>query len=41
MIILHDNNLTADLYCMDKLNEIRDIKLIVDINQGCDVRLMN
>lgn len=41
MIILHDNNLTADLYCIDKLNEIRDRKLIVDINQGCDVRLMN
>lgn len=41
VIILHDNNLTADPYCIDKLNEIRDRKLIVDINQGCDVRLIN
>lgn len=41
VIILHDNNLTADPECIDKLNEIRDRKLIVDINQGCDVRLMN
>lgn len=40
VIILHDNNLTADPHCIDKLNEIRDRKLIVDINQGCDVRLM-
>lgn len=41
ILILHDNNLTADHNCIDKLNEIRDRKLIVDINQGCDVRLMN
>ena len=41
VIILHDNNLTADPYCIDKLHEIRDRKLVVDINQGCDVRLMN
>lgn len=40
VIILHDNNLTADPDCIDKLHEIRDRKLIVDINQGCDVRLM-
>lgn len=40
VLILHDNNLTADPYCIDKLNEIRDRKLIVDINQGCDVRLV-
>lgn len=40
IIILHDNNLTADPSCIDKLHEIRDRKLIVDINQGCDVRLM-
>ena len=39
IIILHDNNLTADPYCIDKLHEIRDRNLIVDINQGCDVRL--
>jgi hypothetical protein len=41
VLILHDNNLTADPYCIDKLREIRDRGLIVDINQGCDVRLMN
>lgn len=41
IIILHDNNLTADPHCIDKLREIRDRKLIVDINQGCDVRLVN
>lgn len=40
VLILHDNNITADPYCIDKLHEIRDRKLIVDINQGCDVRLM-
>lgn len=41
VLILHDNNLTADPYCIDKLHEIRDRSLIVDINQGCDVRLVN
>lgn len=41
VLILHDNNLTADPFVIDKLHEIRDRKLIVDINQGCDVRLMN
>lgn len=41
IIILHDNNITADPRCIDKLHEIRDRKLIVDINQGCDIRLMN
>lgn len=41
LIILNDNNLTADPLCIDKLNEIRDRKLIVDINQGIDVRLLN
>lgn len=40
VLILHDNNLTADPYCIDKLKEIKERKLIVDINQGCDVRLM-
>lgn len=40
VIILHDNNLTADPNCIEKLHEIRDRNLIVDINQGCDVRLM-
>lgn len=41
ILILHDNNLTADPNCIDKLHEIRDRKLIIDINQGCDVRLVN
>lgn len=41
VLILHDNNLTADPFCIDKLREIKDRGLIVDINQGCDVRLMN
>lgn len=41
VLILNDNNLTADPNCIDKLHEIRDRKLIVDINQGCDVRLVN
>lgn len=40
ILILHDNNITADPFCIDKLYEIRDRRLIVDINQGCDVRLM-
>lgn len=40
VIILHDNNLTADPNCIDKLHEIRDRKLVVDINQGCDIRLV-
>jgi hypothetical protein len=40
VLILHDNNLTADPFCIDKLNEIKERGLIVDINQGCDVRLM-
>ena len=40
ILILHDNNLTADPYCIDKLREIKERKLIVDINQGLDVRLI-
>lgn len=41
ILILHDNNITADPFCIDKLHEIRERNLIVDINQGCDVRLVN
>lgn len=41
VLILHDNNLTADPYCIDKLHEIKERGLIVDINQGCDIRLVN
>lgn len=40
VIVLHDNNLTADPNCIDKLQEIKDRQLVVDINQGVDVRLM-
>lgn len=40
VIILLDNNLTADPDCIAKLNEIRDRGLTVDITQGIDVRLM-
>lgn len=35
-----DNNLTADPYCLDKLREIKERDLTVDITQGIDVRLL-
>lgn len=41
VLILHDNNFTADPDCIPKLKEIKERGLVVDINQGCDVRLMN
>lgn len=40
VLILLDNNLTADPDCIEKLHEIRDRSLVVDITQGIDVRLM-
>lgn len=40
VLILLDNNITADPDCIDKLHEIRDRGLTVDITQGIDVRLM-
>jgi hypothetical protein len=40
VLVLHDNNFTADPYCLDKINEIKQRGLVVDINQGCDVRLI-
>jgi len=40
ILIMNDNNFTADPYCIDKCKEIKERGLIVDINQGCDVRLM-
>jgi hypothetical protein len=40
IITLYDNNLTADPDCVDKLYEIRDRKLKVNISQGIDVRLL-
>jgi hypothetical protein len=40
VVILLDNNLTADPDCIDKLHEFRDRGLTVDITQGIDVRLI-
>lgn len=40
VLILNDNNFTADPLAIEKLHEIRDRKLIVDINQGFDIRFM-
>lgn len=40
VLTLLDNNLTADPYCLDKLREIKERGLTVDITQGIDVRLM-
>lgn len=40
VLILMDNNLTADPDCIEKLHEIRDRGLTVDISQGIDVRLL-
>ncbi len=40
IITLLDNNLTADPLCIEKLKEIKDRGLTVDITQGIDIRLM-
>ena len=40
VLILLDNNITADPDCIEKLHEIRDRGLVTDITQGIDVRLM-
>lgn len=40
VLILMDNNLTADPDVIEKLHEIRDRGLTVDISQGIDVRLL-
>lgn len=40
VLILLDNNLTADPDCLAKLREIKERGLIVDITQGIDVRTM-
>lgn len=40
VLVLLDNNLTADPDCIDKLREIRDRGLTVDISQGINVRLL-
>ena len=41
VVTLLDNNLTADPYALDKLKEIKDLGLTVDISQGIDIRLIN
>lgn len=40
-IILLDNNFTSDPNVEEKLHEIRDRKLVINISQGIDVRLVN
>lgn len=40
IITLLDNNLTADPDCLGKLKEARERKLVLDITQGIDVRLV-
>ena len=40
VVILYDNNLTADPDAIEKLHEVRDRGLIIDITQGIDVRLL-
>lgn len=40
VVILLDNNFTADPDCIEKLREIKERKLVVDITQGIDVRTM-
>lgn len=40
VLILLDNNFTADPDCIEKLHEIRDRGLTIDITQGIDVRTM-
>lgn len=40
IIILNDNNFTADPRCIEKLKTIKKLGLTVDINQGFDVRIM-
>lgn len=39
-VILMDNNLTCDPYALEKLQELRDRKLEVNISQGVDIRVM-
>jgi len=40
VLILMDNNLTADPDCLAKLHECRDRSLTIDISQGIDVRFV-
>lgn len=40
IITLLDNNFTADPACLEKLQEIKERNLIVNISQGIDIRLI-
>lgn len=40
VITMYDSNLTADPCCIEKLHEVRDRRLVLDISQGVDVRIM-
>lgn len=40
VITLYDNNFTADPNMIDKLKEIKERNLIIDISQGIDIRLL-
>lgn len=40
ILTLLDNNLTADPDCVAKLQQARDMGLVLDITQGIDIRLM-
>lgn len=41
ILTLLDNNITADPFFVEKFTEIKERKLIVDITQGIDLRLLN
>ena len=40
-VILLDNNFLASPDCLDRIQEIEDLKLIVNFSQGLDIRLVN
>lgn len=40
VVIILDNNFTADPDVLEKLREIRDRQLVIDITQGIDIRTM-
>ena len=41
VLVLLDNNLTADPHVLGKLKEIKERNLLINITQGIDVRLIN
>ncbi len=40
VVILLDNNFTASRNCLDKLREIKERNLVIDITQGIDLRTL-